>query len=128
MDLVKPREILEPAYNDAAGVTAEFNLNLLRRLNREHDANFDIENFRHEAIYDEDHQRIEMRLIALDEQKVQVGDESFEFEEGEHIVTEHSHKFEIEQFAELATRAGFRQREVWTDDEGLFSVQYLEAA
>lgn len=128
VDLVKPRAILEPAYNDAAGITAEFNLNLLRRLNREYDANFDVKNFRHEAIYDEDHQRIEMRLIAVDEQKVHVGDESFEFEEGEHIVTEHSHKFEIEQFADLATRAGFQQREVWTDDEGLFSVQYLEAA
>ena len=128
VDLVKPREILEPAYNDAAGVTADFNLNLLRRLNREHDADFELENFRHEAIYDEDHNRIEMRLIALDTQTVNIGDEAFAFEEGEHIVTEHSHKFGVEQFAELAARAGFDVRSVWTDDDQLFSVQYLDAA
>ena len=128
VDLVKPREILEPAYNDAAGVTADFNLNLLRRLNREHDADFELENFRHEAIYDEDHNRIEMRLIALDTQTVNIGDEAFAFEEGEHIVTEHSHKFGVDQFAELAAQAGFDVRSVWTDDDQLFSVQYLDAA
>ncbi len=128
VDLVKPREILEPAYNDAAGVTADFNLNLLRRLNREHDADFELENFRHEAIYDEDHNRIEMRLIALDTQTVNIGDEAFAFEEGEHIVTEHSHKFGVGQFAELAAQAGFDVRSVWTDDDQLFSVQYLDAA
>ena len=128
VDLVKPREILEPAYNDAAGVTADFNLNLLRRLNREHDADFELENFRHEAIYDEDHNRIEMRLIALDTQTVNIGDEAFAFEEGEHIVTEHSHKFGVDQFAELAAQAGFDVRSVWTDDNQLFSVQYLDAA
>ena len=128
VDLVKPREILEPAYNDAAGVTADFNLNLLRRLNREHDADFELENFRHEAVYDEDHNRIEMRLIALDTQTVNIGDEAFAFEEGEHIVTEHSHKFGVDQFAELAAQAGFDVRSVWTDDDQLFSVQYLDAA
>lgn len=128
VDLVKPREVLERAYNDAAGVTAEFNLNLLRRLNREHDADFELANFRHEAIYDEQHQRIEMRLIAQDEQTVRVGNESFEFEEGEALVTEHSYKFAVDQFAGLAARAGFEPRKVWTDDEELFSVQYLEVA
>ncbi|UCG74032.1 MAG: L-histidine N(alpha)-methyltransferase [Chromatiales bacterium] len=128
VDLVKARDVLERAYNDAAGVTAEFNLNLLCRLNREHDADFELENFRHEAIYDEQHQCIEMRLIAQDEQTVQVGNESFEFEEGEALVTEHSHKFTVDQFAELAARAGFELRKVWTDDAELFSVQYLDAA
>lgn len=128
VDLVKPREILESAYNDAAGVTADFNLNLLRRLNREHDADFELDNFQHKAVYDEDHSRIEMRLIALDQQTVNVADEQFEFAEGEHIVTEHSHKFDVEQFAELAARAGFDLRSVWMDDDELFSVQYLEAA
>jgi len=128
VDLVKPRDILEPAYNDAAGVTAEFNLNLLRRLNREHDANFELDNFRHRAVYDEEHQRIEMRLIALDQQTVSIGAETLEFAKDEYIVTEHSHKYRLEQFAEFASKAGFKVREVWTDDEDLFSVQYLEAA
>jgi dimethylhistidine N-methyltransferase len=128
VDLVKSKDILEPAYNDAAGVTAEFNLNLLRRLNREHAADFEVESFRHQAVYDETHQRIEMRLIALDEQTVTVGDERFEFEEGEHIVTEHSHKFGVDQFAMLAAEAGFEVNTVWTDEDELFSVQYLEAA
>lgn len=128
VDLVKPREILEPAYNDAAGVTAEFNLNLLRRLNREHDADFELDGFRHEAVYEEDTQRIEMRLISLDEQSVHVGNERFDFEPGEAIVTEHSHKFAVDQFAELADQAGFALRKVWTDADTLFSVQYLEAA
>ncbi len=128
VDLIKSREILEPAYNDAAGVTADFNLNLLRRLNREHDADFELDKFRHEAVYDEVHHRIEMRLIALTAHTVNVGDEQFAFEAGEHIVTEHSHKFGVEQFAELAARAGFEVRSVWTDDDALFSVQYLQAA
>ena len=128
VDLVKPREVLEPAYNDAAGVTADFNLNLLRRLNREHEANFDLESFRHDAIYDEENTRIEMRLIALEKQTVRVGDEQIEFEQGEHIVTEHSHKYGLNQFAEMAAEASFEVREVWTDDTDLFSVQYLEAA
>lgn len=128
VDLIKSREILEPAYNDVAGVTADFNLNLLRRLNREHDADFELDKFRHEAVYDEDQNRIEMRLIALTEHTVNVGDEEFAFEAGEHIVTEHSHKFGVEQFAELAARAGFDVRSVWTDDDALFSVQYLQAA
>jgi dimethylhistidine N-methyltransferase len=128
VDLVKPRNILEPAYNDAAGVTADFNLNLLRRLNREHDADFDLEGFRHQAIYDEDHNRIEMRLIALHKQSVRVADKTIQFEKGEHIVTEHSHKFGLDQFGEFAARAGFDVRAVWTDDAELFSVQFLDAA
>lgn len=128
VDLVKSRDILEPAYNDAAGVTADFNLNLLRRLNREHDADFKLDSFRHQAVYDEDHQRIEMRLIAKEKQTVHVGNEAFAFEEGEHIVTEHSHKFGVEQFAELAARAGFDVRSVWMDEDEFFSVQYLDAA
>jgi dimethylhistidine N-methyltransferase len=128
VDLVKPKDILEPAYNDAAGVTADFNLNLLRRLNREHEADFELDSFRHQAVYDEDQDRIEMRLIALDQQTVSIGAETLEFAKDEYIVTEHSHKYRLEQFAEFASKAGFKVREVWTDDEDLFSVQYLEAA
>ncbi|MGI9329427.1 MAG: L-histidine N(alpha)-methyltransferase [Gammaproteobacteria bacterium] len=128
VDLVKPKDILEPAYNDAAGVTADFNLNLLRRLNREHKADFELDAFRHEAVYDEDQDRIEMRLIALDRQTVKIGEEKLEFAKDEYIVTEHSHKYQLEQFAEFASKAGFTVREVWTDEQDLFSVQYLEAA
>lgn len=127
VDLAKPREVLEPAYNDAAGVTADFNLNLLRRLNREHDADFDLEAFRHVAVYDEDESRIEMRLVSLRRQTVQVAGERFRFEADEYLVTEHSHKYSPEQFGALAGDAGLEVRRLWTDPQGLFSVQYLTA-
>jgi hypothetical protein len=78
VDLVKPAEILEPAYNDAAGVTADFNLNLLERLNREHDANFSLPSFEHEAVYDAENRRIEMRLVSLVKQRVRVAGEAFD--------------------------------------------------
>lgn len=128
VDLVKPSEILEPAYNDAAGVTADFNLNVLERLNREHDANFRLPAFEHKAIYDVDNSRIEMRLVSLQKQRVRVAGESFDLDEGEHIVTEYSHKYSLGQFESMAETAGFAVQEVWTDDEDLFSVQYLKAA
>jgi L-histidine N-alpha-methyltransferase len=128
VDLVKPSEILEPAYNDAAGVTADFNLNVLQRLNREHDANFCLPAFEHKAIYDVDNSRIEMRLVSLQKQRVRVAGESFDLDEGEHIVTEYSHKYSLGQFESMAETAGFAVQEVWTDDEDLFSVQYLKAA
>jgi dimethylhistidine N-methyltransferase len=127
VDLVKSRAILEPAYNDAAGVTAEFNLNLLRRLNREHQADFDVAAFRHEAVYDDAHNRIEMRLISLRRQSVSLGGESIDFDAGEYIVTEHSHKYSPARFASLAEQAGFSVTALWTDPAELFSVQYLES-
>lgn len=128
VDLVKPTEILEPAYNDAAGVTADFNLNLLERLNREHDANFSVEAFRHDAVYDSNNSRIEMRLVSLVKQRVRVAGESFSFESGEYIVTEHSHKYSPSQFRQMAEAAGFSVSAVWTDENDMFSVQYLVAA
>lgn len=128
VDLEKPVGVVEPAYNDAAGVTAEFNLNVLERLNREHDANFDTDSFEHHAIYDKEHRRIEMRLISLDRQSVRVAGETFDFDEGEYIVTEHSHKYSLERFAEMACEAGFTRHRCWTDADELFSVQYLIAA
>lgn len=128
VDLSKPREILEPAYNDAAGVTADFNLNMLKRLNQEHGANFDTDLFEHDAIFDEQHSRIEMRLVSLQKQSVEVAGEEFAIDKGEYIVTEHSHKYSREQFAAMANAAGFEVKSVWTDPEELFSVQYLEAA
>lgn len=128
VDLVKPTEIIEPAYNDVAGVTADFNLNVLERLNREHDANFSLKAFRHNAVYDAENRRIEMRLVSLVKQRVRVAGEDFDLEHGEYIVTEHSHKYSLGQFESMAETAGFSVRAVWTDKENLFSVQYLQAA
>ena len=128
VDLEKPREIVEPAYNDAAGVTAEFNLNLLVHLNRDYGADFDVEAFEHEAVYDEDFKRIEMRLISLKKQEVRVAGTPIELDADEFIVTEHSHKYSSERFSGLARQAGFAPRRTWSDPKDLFSVQYLEAA
>ncbi len=127
VDLDKSREILEAAYNDAAGVTADFNLNVLRRLNREYDANFNLDRFRHLAVYDDDNSRIEMRLVSLMRHAVWIAGERFQLDEGEYIVTEHSHKYSPDQFAVMAATAGFALRETWTDTGNLFSVLYLEA-
>lgn len=128
IDLAKPREIVEPAYNDAAGVTAEFNLNLLRRLNREYDADFELPAFEHEAVYDETEQRIEMRLVSLERQSVRIAGTDIDLDAGEYIVTEHSHKYSPGQFADMAKDAGFISCQAWTDANNLFSVQYLKAA
>jgi dimethylhistidine N-methyltransferase len=128
VDLQKSRDILIPAYNDGAGVTAAFNLNLLERINRELGADFDVEQFEHRAIYNEEHARIEMHLISTKRQTVSIGDRKFALEAGESILTEYSYKYGIEGFAELAGSAGFNIEQVWTDEEQLFSVQYLTVA
>ena len=128
VDLEKPKEILEPAHNDSAGVTANFNLNLLKRLNREYGANFDLNTFQHSAIYDEEENRIEMRLVSMEKQQVDVAGECFSLNEGEYIVTEHSHKYSVPRFETMSRVAGFSLKSVWTDSQNLFSVQYLEAA
>lgn len=127
VDLVKSREILEAAYNDSAGVTAKFNLNLLKRLNREHAATFNIETFKHRAIFDKQHSRIEMQLISSLKQEVHVAGEAIEFDKNEYIVTEHSHKYSVDQFESMCGKAGFELKSLWTDPDALFSVQYLEA-
>lgn len=128
VDLLKPLEILEPAYNDVAGVTAAFNLNLLTRFNRELDADFDLDAFRHLAVFDTKAGRIEMRLVSQRAQRATVAGEAFDFAAGEYIVTEHSHKYTKDQFAAMAAAGGFRVETLWTDPEQLFSVQYLTAA
>lgn len=124
VDLQKDISIIERAYNDSAGVTAEFNLNILTRINREFGANFNVGLFRHHAIYNEKHGRIEMYLISECEQIVRIGGRSFYFENGESVLTEHSHKYTLEQFSSMANCAGFVVDTVWTDPEELFSVQY----
>lgn len=124
VDLKKDRSILERAYNDSAGVTAEFNLNMLRRLNREFGANFDLGQFAHRAIYNESFGRIEMHLVSQRPQKVTVAGRSFSFAAGETIRTECSHKYTIEEFGKLAAHAGFAIQRVWADPANLFSVHY----
>jgi dimethylhistidine N-methyltransferase len=127
VDLKKDRAILEAAYNDARGVTAEFNLNLLARINRDLGADLDLAAFHHRAFYNEREGRIEMHLVSTRPQTVHVLDQEIQFAAGESITTEYSYKYAIEQFQALAARAGFRARRVWTDPRQLFSVHYLVA-
>ncbi len=126
VDLQKDPKIIERAYNDSAGVTAEFNLNMLRHINREYGADFDLERYSHSAEYNEDEGRIELRLIADTEQLVNIGNERIHIEKNEGILTEYSHKYTLESFAEMAAKADFEVKRVWVDQERLFSVQYLE--
>lgn len=126
IDLCKPPAILVPAYNDSAGVTASFNLNLLYRLNRECGAHFIPERFSHQATWNEAQHRIEMRLISRRAQRVPFGPVSIRFEAGESILTEYSHKPTREEFAQLAKDAGFQVAGLWTDPRKLFAVHYLQ--
>lgn len=125
VDLEKDPEILERAYNDEAGVTAAFNLNMLERLNRELGADFALSRFRHRAIWNPLRHRIEMHLISEAEQAVNIRGTQIHFDKGETIHTESSYKFTFERFANLAAQAGLTVEEVWTDDKQMFSVQYL---
>jgi uncharacterized SAM-dependent methyltransferase len=125
-DLVKDSRILERAYDDAAGVTAEFNLNMLERLNRELGATFEIGRFRHQAVWVPKESRIEMRLVSQIAQQVFVAGEAISFEAEEPIITEHCHKYTPEMFARQAREAGWVERRTWTDPAEYFFVQYLE--
>jgi dimethylhistidine N-methyltransferase len=125
VDLRKDPDVLRRAYDDPEGVTARFNLNLLRRLNRELGADFNLGAFHHEARWDDDAGCIEMHLVSETEQTVTVGGEAFDFEEGETIHTEYSYKYTLDGFAERAARAGWRVDAVWTDERDYFSVQFL---
>ena len=127
VDLIKPRKVVEAAYNDTAGVTAKFNKNILARINRDHAGAFDPSRFEHDAVYDEEHHRIEMRLISCEEQDIPIAGQSIHFEKGEYIVTEHSHKYSIDEFGSIGEEAEFSLKDIWTDPDQLFSVQFLEA-
>ena len=127
VDLIKPRKVVEAAYNDTAGVTARFNKNILARINRDHAGAFDPSRFEHDAVYDEEHHRIEMRLISCEEQDIPIAGQSIHFEKGEYIVTEHSHKYSIDEFGSIGEEAEFSLKDIWTDPDQLFSVQFLEA-
>lgn len=125
VDLEKEPVILERAYNDRAGITAEFNLNLLHRLNRELGANFRIDNFRHHAFYNPQHRRVEMHLVSLVRQSVRIANVEILFEKNETIHTECCYKYSLEGFRALAASACLGVRKVWTDPRRFFSVQYL---
>ena len=127
VDLRKDAAILRAAYNDAAGVTAGFNLNLLERLNREAGADFNVSQWRHQAVWDDEKSRIEMRLISTVPQIVHLGGQRFEFERDHYIVTEHSHKYSVDGFERLAARAGWQIEAVWTDEKSWFSLQLARA-
>ena len=125
VDLKKDPTVIHAAYNDAAGITAAFNLNLLRRLNRDLDADFDLGRWRHYAPYVPDAGRVEMHLVAAEDQAVTVAGERFEFARGDAIHTENSHKYGPREIARLAVAGGFEVAQSWTDDRRLFGVQLL---
>jgi len=126
-DLIKDPDVLHAAYNDAQGVTAAFNLNLLARANRELGADFALEQFAHSAFYNAPQQRIEMHLMSRCRQQVAFGGNSYDFDEGETLHTENSYKFTITGLRALAAHAGFRPGPVWTDEKRLFSLHWLNA-
>jgi L-histidine N-alpha-methyltransferase len=127
VDLRKERSVLERAYDDARGVTAAFNLNLLARANRELGADFDLGKFRHEARWEPRYGRVEMHLVSRTAQAVNVAGERFRFDPGETIWTESSYKYELRELAALAALAGWRCERAWTDERAWFSVHYLTA-
>ena len=128
VDLEKDERVLYDAYNDKAGVTARFNLNVLHRINSELGGNFDLSAFTHRAIYNRDRHRIEMHLISRKAQTVRVLGHSFSFRAGETIHTENSYKYSLERFTALARGSGWTPRESWTDAAGMFSVHALAAS
>ncbi len=124
VDLKKDRNVLEAAYNDKNGITAQFNLNILSRINRELDADFDLDRWMHFAFYNSDEGRIEMHLISCKNQYAHIDNTEFFFRMGESILTEYSYKYTLEEFERLVSNL-FKVDHVWTDEERKFSVQYL---
>ena len=127
VDLKKDPALLHAAYNDKAGVTAAFNLNVLARINRELGADFDLRRFRHYAFYNPAAGRIEMHLVALDSHTVRLGRHRWAFAQGETIHTENSYKYSPEEFGALAAKAGYRRTKLWSDARGSFAVFGLTA-
>jgi dimethylhistidine N-methyltransferase len=126
VDLIKRRDILHAAYNDADGVTARFNLNLLARMNKELGADFDLSAFKHDAFYNDKFNRIEMHLVSLLDQTVNIADETISFRRGESIHTENSYKYTVEAFGALAQGEGWAPVAAWLDAAGYFSVHALK--
>jgi dimethylhistidine N-methyltransferase len=128
VDLVKDLDVLCAAYNDAAGVTAAFNLNLLTRMNRELGADFRADRFAHRAIWNADLSRIEMHLESLEAQMARVAGRTFHFRRGETLHTENSHKFTVQSFTALALSAGWRVQACWTSSDQPFAEFLLAPA
>jgi dimethylhistidine N-methyltransferase len=128
VDLIKPVEVLNAAYNDAEGVTAKFNFNMLRRINRELGGNFDLDSFEHHAFYNRERNRIEMHLASLRRQKVKVAGETIDFRAGETIHTENSYKYTPESLSALARGAGWVPAGVWMDAHKYYSIQAFTLA
>ena len=124
VDLQKDPAVIHAAYNDSAGVTARFNVNMLRHLNREFGADFELDSFAHRATYDAASGRIVMELVSAEKQSVRIGDARIHLEAGEAITTEYSHKYTLDGFAAMAAAAGFSVEKVWTDPKQWFGVHY----
>ena len=124
VDLQKDPAIIDAAYNDSQGVTAEFNLNMLQHLNNEFGADFDLDAFEHRAEYDKDKGRVVLELVSREDQTFALGRIEFDIADGETILTEYSHKYTLGGFAAMAESAGFKIAKVWVDPDELFSVQY----
>ncbi|MCF8477648.1 MAG: L-histidine N(alpha)-methyltransferase [Pseudolabrys sp.] len=127
-DLIKEADVLNAAYNDAAGVTAKFNLNLLVRINRELGGNFKLDTFEHHAFFNRERNRVEMHLASLKRQKVKVAGECFEFRAGETIHTESSYKYSVESLGALARGVGWTPSGAWKDEKKYFSIQAFTLA
>jgi dimethylhistidine N-methyltransferase len=125
IDLQKDSQIIEAAYNDSKGVTAEFNLNLLERINAELDGDFQLDRFEHKAVYNLDENRVEISIVSLCDQLVSISGNSFEFLHGEEILTEYSHKYTIDGFAQFASQFGFSLHKHWTDERNYFAILHL---
>jgi len=125
VDLKKPLSILIPAYNDAKGITAVFNLNLLARINRELGGNFDLSRFAHDAVWNDEAGRVEMYLVSLANQAVHAVGRAFDFSKGERIHTENSHKYTVAEFQTLARASGWLPVKAWTGPDRLFSLHLL---
>lgn len=125
IDLQKKVSVIEAAYNDADGITADFNLNLLTRINSELEGEFKLEQFEHKAVYNADKHRMEISILSLCDQQVRIGDQKFEFQRHEEILTEYSHKYTIEGFARFAAQFGFSLHKSWTDERGYFGILHL---
>ncbi|MBW3543554.1 MAG: L-histidine N(alpha)-methyltransferase [Planctomycetes bacterium] len=128
VDLPKSAEVLQAAYDDPVGVTRDFNLNLLARINRELGGSFDLDQFEHRAVFNRRRSRVEMHLVSRSDQTVRIDDEAFSFRRGEMIHTENSYKYTLRDFREIAAGAGFRLEHVWLDPREFFSVQYAVPA
>ena len=124
VDLQKNPAVIHAAYNDSGGITARFNINMLRHLNREFGADFDLDSFTHRATYDADSGRIVMELVSALDQSVRIDDAQIQFAAGETITTEYSHKYTLDDFEAMARIAGFSVARVWTDPRQWFAVHY----